>query len=39
MARYELCGEPTGSIPDEQDMIKVLGDELRYARCSLMADI
>jgi hypothetical protein len=39
MARYELCGEPTGSIPDEQYMIKVLGDELRYARCSLMTDI
>lgn len=39
MARFEICEEPTDSIPDEQDMINVLGDELRYARCSLMTDI
>lgn len=39
MSRFELCGKPTESIPDEQDMIKVFGDELRYARCSLMTDI
>ena len=39
MARFDMMEEPTGSIPDAQDMAKVLWDELRVARMSMMQDI
>lgn len=39
MARFEIMEEPTGRIPDAQDMVKVLWDELRVARMSTMQDI
>ena len=39
MAQFEIMEEPTGIIPDAQDMVRVLADELRYARAALMEDI
>jgi len=39
MAHFEIMEEPTGSIPDAQDMVRALTDELRYSRLSMMQDI
>lgn len=39
MAHFEIMEEPTGSIPDAQEMVRVLSDELRLARMSMMQDI